>query len=77
MPAPQPSPSKNRAIDLIAFLAVLATGVALVCIGGVHPDALAGVAVGLAYVYAVWADRSRQRESSDEHLVRDEDRLAP
>jgi hypothetical protein len=37
--------------DLIAFLGVLAAGVALICIGHVSPAALAGVTVGLGTLY--------------------------
>jgi hypothetical protein len=41
--------------DLLAFLAVLAVGVILICTAHVSPDALAAVAVGLGALFAGWA----------------------
>lgn len=46
-------PSHSRTQDLIAFVASLATGTALVVLG-VPPESLTAVAVALAALYAVW-----------------------
>lgn len=44
--------------DLVAFLAVLLTGVVLV-LSGIPPEAVSTVAIGLSTLYAAWrGDRS-------------------
>lgn len=54
--------------DLLAFLGVLTTGVVLICIGHVPPQALAAVSVGLGSLYAAWTQRVQpgQDESGEE-----------
>ncbi|MEW1635445.1 hypothetical protein AB0469_15370 [Streptomyces sp. NPDC093801] len=44
-------------VELTAFLAILATGVILVLIGHVSPEALAGYASALAGLHAAWHHR--------------------
>jgi hypothetical protein len=43
--------------DLVAFLAVLSTGVILV-LSGVAPEAVSVVAIGLSTLYAAWRGES-------------------
>ncbi|GGR22640.1 hypothetical protein WEB32_15710 [Streptomyces netropsis] len=45
--------SRQRIHDLIVFVAVLATGIVLVCLG-VAPESLATVAIALSGLYASW-----------------------
>ncbi|MEV4433661.1 hypothetical protein [Streptomyces sp. NPDC049555] len=49
-----------RLHDLIAFLAVLAAGVTLVCVG-VPPQSLATIAIALSGLYATWRGGGRTR----------------
>ncbi|MFF8729795.1 hypothetical protein ACF073_25370 [Streptomyces sp. NPDC015171] len=43
----------RRRTDLVAFLAVLLTGVVLV-LSGIAPEAVSTVAIGLSTLYAAW-----------------------
>ncbi|MFI1255982.1 hypothetical protein ACH4U6_19695 [Streptomyces netropsis] len=45
--------SRQRIHDLIVFVAVLATGIVLICLG-VAPESLATVAIALSGLYASW-----------------------
>ncbi|WP_405786615.1 hypothetical protein OG753_40050 [Streptomyces sp. NBC_00029] len=58
MPSRRP-PRGSFPVDLAVFLAVLVTGVVLVLVGRVSPEALAGYASALAGLYAAWHHRPR------------------
>ncbi|SCD46519.1 hypothetical protein GA0115249_10449 [Streptomyces sp. PpalLS-921] len=50
----RPSPLRRSPIlDLIAFVMVLATGIALVAMG-LSPESLAAVSIALAGLYSAW-----------------------
>ncbi|MGW6843855.1 hypothetical protein [Streptomyces sp. NPDC054958] len=51
------APRGSFPVDLAVFLAILATGVVLVLVGHVSPEALAGYASALAGLYAAWHHR--------------------
>ncbi|MFJ3176321.1 hypothetical protein ACIPJK_36900 [Streptomyces roseus] len=51
------APRRGFPVDLTAFLAILATGITLVLVGHVSPEALAGYASALAGLYAAWHHR--------------------
>ncbi|MFF3091822.1 hypothetical protein ACFVRB_43350 [Streptomyces nojiriensis] len=51
------APRGSFPVDLAVFLAILATGVILVLVGHVSPEALAGYASALAGLYAAWHHR--------------------
>ncbi|WP_035804558.1 hypothetical protein [Kitasatospora mediocidica] len=45
---------RTPSADLLAFLAVLVTGVVLICVGHLSPEALTAVAVAQGALYAAW-----------------------
>ncbi|MBP2403644.1 hypothetical protein SNS2_2621 [Streptomyces netropsis] len=45
--------NKQGSHDLIVFVAVLATGIVLICLG-VAPQSLATIAIALSGLYASW-----------------------
>lgn len=50
----RPSPPRRpQVLDLVAFVIVLATGVALVALG-LSPESLAAVTIALASLYSAW-----------------------
>ena len=53
MPAPKRPRTHTRTLDLLAFVAVLTTGVVLLLIG-VPPDSLAIVVVAMGGLYGAW-----------------------
>ncbi|MFJ2598646.1 hypothetical protein [Streptomyces erythrochromogenes] len=57
------APRGRFPVDLAVFLAILATGVVLILVGRVSPEALAGYASALAGLYAAWHHRPRGEES--------------
>ncbi|KOU56912.1 hypothetical protein ADK96_37380 [Streptomyces sp. IGB124] len=57
------TPRGRFPVDLAVFLAILATGVVLILVGRVSPEALAGYASALAGLYAAWHHRPRGEES--------------
>ncbi|WP_405827085.1 hypothetical protein [Streptomyces sp. NBC_00105] len=57
------APRGRFPVDLAVFLAILATGVVLVLVGHVSPEALAGYASALAGLYAAWHHRPRSGET--------------
>ncbi|MFG2974546.1 hypothetical protein ACGFYY_16335 [Streptomyces sp. NPDC048331] len=57
------APRGSFSVDLAVFLAILATGVVLVLVGHVSPEALAGYASALAGLYAAWHHRPRGGET--------------
>ena len=59
----------SRWIDLIAFLAVLALGGALIALSGVSIGTVATTCAALGWLYGVW---KRTRPPSDERADRDE-----
>ncbi|WP_328930583.1 hypothetical protein OG429_40280 (plasmid) [Streptomyces sp. NBC_00190] len=63
----RPAPRRSFPVDLAVFLAILATGVILVLVGHVSPEALAGYASALAGLYAAYHHRPTrtQRESPE------------
>ncbi|KPI20895.1 hypothetical protein OV450_7735 [Actinobacteria bacterium OV450] len=52
-----PAPRRSFPVELTAFLAILATGITLVLVGHVSPEALAGYASALAGLHAAWHHR--------------------
>ncbi|MFE1869994.1 hypothetical protein ACFW9N_03700 [Streptomyces sp. NPDC059496] len=58
----RPTPRGSFPVDLVVFLAVLATGGVLVLVGHVSPEALAGYASALAGLYAAWHHRPRREQ---------------
>ncbi|MEV7508661.1 MULTISPECIES: hypothetical protein [unclassified Streptomyces] len=50
-------------VDLVVFVAILATGVVLILVGRVSPEALAGYASALAGLYAAWHHRPQGTET--------------
>ncbi|MFJ8013786.1 hypothetical protein [Streptomyces sp. NPDC096339] len=56
------APRGSFPVDLAVFLSILATGVVLVLVGHVSPEALAGYASALAGLYAAWHHRPRGEE---------------
>ncbi|MFD6967712.1 hypothetical protein [Streptomyces sp. NPDC059979] len=57
------APRGSFPVDLAVFLAILTTGVVLVLVGHVSPEALAGYASALAGLYAAWHHRPRGEET--------------
>ncbi|MER7828068.1 hypothetical protein ABTX85_36550 [Streptomyces sp. NPDC096097] len=57
------TPRGSFPVDLAVFLAILATGVVLVLVGHVSPEALAGYASALAGLHAAWHHRPRGGET--------------
>ncbi|MFE5491368.1 hypothetical protein ACFQ8S_00335 [Streptomyces virginiae] len=51
------TPRGRFPVDLVVFVAILATGVVLILVGRVSPEALAGYASALAGLYAAWHHR--------------------
>jgi hypothetical protein len=51
---PAPARNPNHWVDLIAFLAVLALGGALIALGHITAGSLATVCAALAGLYGVW-----------------------
>ncbi|MFF4013189.1 hypothetical protein [Streptomyces sp. NPDC001717] len=56
------APRGSFPVDLAVFLAILVTGVVLVLVGHVSPEALAGYASAFAGLYAAWHHRPRAEE---------------
>ncbi|MFJ8162351.1 hypothetical protein ACIRBY_15660 [Streptomyces sp. NPDC096136] len=56
------APRGSFPVELVVFLAILATGVVLVLVGHVSPEALAGYASALGGLYAAWRHRPRGEE---------------
>lgn len=59
----RPTPRGPFPVDLVVFLATLATGCILVLVGHVTPQALAGYTTALAGLYAAWHHRPTRQPS--------------
>ncbi|MFE1794033.1 hypothetical protein ACFW7J_37470 [Streptomyces sp. NPDC059525] len=55
-------PRGSFPVELLVFLAILATGIILILVGHVSPEALAGYASALTGLYAAWHHRPRNEE---------------
>ncbi|ARE79440.1 hypothetical protein B6R96_36050 (plasmid) [Streptomyces sp. Sge12] len=57
------TPRGRFPVDLVVFVAILATGVVLILVGRVSPEALAGYASALAGLYTAWHHRPQDGET--------------
>ncbi|MGW2448810.1 hypothetical protein [Streptomyces sp. NPDC001675] len=57
---------RTRRLELIAFIAVLVTGVVLIWLG-MPPDTLATVGVGLSDLYSTWRGHASHANRASQH----------
>jgi uncharacterized membrane protein YqgA involved in biofilm formation len=68
--------TRTRLINLIAFLAVLGTSIALVATG-VNPQSLAVIAVAITGLYGTWLNIDHHAEPRQKDAHKDDDGQEP